>query len=80
MTNDESCSPTPRRVSADLAQTRQRLREVETQDREPIAIVGMSLPLPRRRDHTGGVLAARPRRHRRRRGLPPTTGAGTSTP
>ncbi|WP_432422516.1 SDR family NAD(P)-dependent oxidoreductase [Streptomyces flaveolus] len=35
-----------KRVSADLAQTRQRLREVETQDREPIAIVGMSCRFP----------------------------------
>ncbi|WP_425347925.1 SDR family NAD(P)-dependent oxidoreductase [Streptomyces roseochromogenus] len=35
-----------KRVSADLAQTRQRLREVETQDREPVAIVGMSCRFP----------------------------------
>ncbi|WP_435897545.1 SDR family NAD(P)-dependent oxidoreductase [Streptomyces achromogenes] len=35
-----------KRVSADLAQTRRRLREVETQDREPIAIVGMGCRFP----------------------------------
>ncbi|WP_143649822.1 type I polyketide synthase, partial [Streptomyces tricolor] len=46
MTNDEKLLSYLKRVSADLAQTRQRLREVETQDREPIAIVGMSCRFP----------------------------------
>ncbi|MBL1082491.1 SDR family NAD(P)-dependent oxidoreductase [Streptomyces actinomycinicus] len=46
MTNDEKLLSYLKRVSTDLAQTRQRLREVETQDREPIAIVGMSCRFP----------------------------------
>ncbi|MFH9612750.1 SDR family NAD(P)-dependent oxidoreductase [Streptomyces pratensis] len=46
MTNDEKLLSYLKRVSADLHQTRQRLREVETQDREPIAIVGMSCRFP----------------------------------
>ncbi|WP_262418316.1 type I polyketide synthase [Streptomyces sp. SP2-10] len=46
MTNDEKLLSYLKRVSADLAQTRQRLREVETQDREPIAIVGMGCRFP----------------------------------
>ncbi|MEU7426176.1 type I polyketide synthase [Streptomyces sp. NPDC040750] len=46
MTNDDKLLSYLKRVSADLAQTRQRLREVETQDREPIAIVGMSCRFP----------------------------------
>ncbi|MGW1607472.1 beta-ketoacyl synthase N-terminal-like domain-containing protein, partial [Streptomyces eurythermus] len=46
MTNDEKLLSYLKRVSADLAQTRRRLREVETQDREPIAIVGMSCRFP----------------------------------
>ncbi|WP_421106322.1 SDR family NAD(P)-dependent oxidoreductase [Streptomyces sp. NEAU-S77] len=35
-----------KRVTADLHQTRQRLREVESQEPEPIAIVGMSCRFP----------------------------------
>ncbi|UED87195.1 SDR family NAD(P)-dependent oxidoreductase [Streptomyces profundus] len=35
-----------KRVTTDLAQTRQQLREVESADREPIAIVGMSCRFP----------------------------------
>ncbi|NLU76575.1 SDR family NAD(P)-dependent oxidoreductase [Streptomyces sp. HNM0575] len=35
-----------KRVTADLYQTRQRLREVEQRDSEPIAIVGMACRLP----------------------------------
>ncbi|WP_431047767.1 SDR family NAD(P)-dependent oxidoreductase [Streptomyces sp. P1-3] len=35
-----------KRVTADLHQTRQRLREVESRDPEPIAIVGMSCRFP----------------------------------
>ncbi|MFE9425664.1 SDR family NAD(P)-dependent oxidoreductase [Kitasatospora sp. NPDC006697] len=35
-----------KRVTADLAQTRQRLREVETEEKEPIAIVAMSCRFP----------------------------------
>ncbi|MFF1280493.1 SDR family NAD(P)-dependent oxidoreductase [Streptomyces sp. NPDC058299] len=46
MTNDEKLLSYLKRVSADLAQTRQRLREVETQDREPVAIVGMGCRFP----------------------------------
>ena len=46
MNNDEKLLSYLKRVSADLHQTRQRLREVETQDREPIAIVGMSCRFP----------------------------------
>ncbi|MEU4930102.1 type I polyketide synthase [Streptomyces yokosukanensis] len=46
MTNDEKLLSYLKRVSADLAQTRQRLHEVETQDREPIAIVAMSCRFP----------------------------------
>ncbi|MEU5082439.1 MULTISPECIES: type I polyketide synthase [Streptomyces] len=46
MTNDEKLLSYLKRVSADLAQTRRRLREAETQDREPIAIVGMSCRFP----------------------------------
>ncbi|GAA2977154.1 hypothetical protein GCM10020227_52370 [Streptomyces flavovirens] len=46
MTNDEKLLSYLKRVSADLHQTRQRLREVETQDREPIAVVGMSCRFP----------------------------------
>ncbi|MFE2042420.1 SDR family NAD(P)-dependent oxidoreductase, partial [Streptomyces sp. NPDC059477] len=46
MTNDEKLLTYLKRVSADLAQTRQRLREVETQDREPVAIVGMGCRFP----------------------------------
>ncbi|MCX5200072.1 type I polyketide synthase [Streptomyces sp. NBC_00237] len=46
MTNDEKLLSYLKRVSADLAQTRQRLHEVETQDREPIAIVGMGCRFP----------------------------------
>ncbi|MFB7652459.1 MULTISPECIES: SDR family NAD(P)-dependent oxidoreductase [unclassified Streptomyces] len=46
MTNDEKLLSYLKRVSADLHQTRQRLREVEGQDQEPIAIVGMSCRFP----------------------------------
>ncbi|WP_335936422.1 type I polyketide synthase [Streptomyces sp. PTD5-9] len=46
MTNDEKLLSYLKRVSADLHQTRQRLREAETQDREPIAVVAMSCRFP----------------------------------
>ncbi|MER6610811.1 type I polyketide synthase [Streptomyces sp. NPDC000927] len=46
MTNDEKLLSYLKRVSADLHRTRQRLREVETQDREPVAIVAMSCRFP----------------------------------
>ncbi|MET7764499.1 type I polyketide synthase [Streptomyces sp. NPDC005393] len=46
MTNDDKLLSYLKRVSADLHQTRQRLREVETEDQEPIAIVGMSCRFP----------------------------------
>ncbi|MFF5563624.1 type I polyketide synthase [Streptomyces sp. NPDC012623] len=46
MTNDDKLLDYLKRVSADLHQTRQRLREVETEEKEPIAIVGMSCRFP----------------------------------
>ncbi|MDH6117468.1 pimaricinolide synthase PimS1 [Kitasatospora sp. GAS204A] len=46
MANEETLRSYLKRVTADLAQTRLRLREVEAKDQEPIAIVGMSCRLP----------------------------------
>ncbi|MGC5010656.1 beta-ketoacyl synthase N-terminal-like domain-containing protein, partial [Streptosporangium sp. DT93] len=46
MANDEKILDYLKRVSADLHQTRRRLNEVQAQDQEPIAIVGMSCRLP----------------------------------
>ncbi|MBB4922024.1 type I polyketide synthase [Kitasatospora kifunensis] len=46
MTNDDKLLDYLKRVTADLAQTRQRLRDVETEEKEPIAIVAMSCRFP----------------------------------
>ncbi|MGE7437298.1 type I polyketide synthase [Kitasatospora sp. NPDC001175] len=46
MANEETLRGYLKRVTADLHQTRLRLREVEAKDQEPIAIVGMSCRLP----------------------------------
>ncbi|WP_316524370.1 type I polyketide synthase [Kitasatospora brasiliensis] len=46
MTNDDKLLDYLKRVTADLAQTRQRLRDVETEEKEPIAIVAMSCRYP----------------------------------
>ncbi|GAA2683996.1 MULTISPECIES: type I polyketide synthase [Actinosynnema] len=46
MTNDEKLLAYLKRVSGELHATRQRLREVETRDAEPIAIVGMGCRFP----------------------------------
>ena len=48
MADDEKFVEYLKRVTAELRQTRRRLREVEEKDQEPIAIVGDELPLPRR--------------------------------
>ncbi|MDT0347728.1 type I polyketide synthase, partial [Streptomyces litchfieldiae] len=44
--NEEKLRNYLKRVTADLHQTRQRLRESEAADREPIAIIGMSCRFP----------------------------------
>src|SRR2546421_6634519 len=46
MPNEEKLLEYLRRVSADLYQTRRRLREVESAEHDPIAIVGMGCRLP----------------------------------
>ncbi|WP_211303236.1 beta-ketoacyl synthase N-terminal-like domain-containing protein, partial [Streptomyces milbemycinicus] len=46
MTNDETLVDYLKRVAADLHETRQRLREVEDRETEPIAIVGVSCRFP----------------------------------
>ncbi|WSX65107.1 type I polyketide synthase [Streptomyces sp. NBC_00986] len=46
MANDEKLLEYLKRVTADLHQTRQRLQEAQTADREPVAIVGMSCRYP----------------------------------
>ncbi|KJK54807.1 beta-ketoacyl synthase N-terminal-like domain-containing protein, partial [Saccharothrix sp. ST-888] len=46
MTNDDKLLDYLKRVTADLHQTRQRLRDVETEEKEPIAIVAMSCRFP----------------------------------
>uniref|UniRef100_UPI0005A7AB27 type I polyketide synthase n=1 Tax=Streptacidiphilus melanogenes TaxID=411235 RepID=UPI0005A7AB27 len=46
MANEETLRDYLKWVTADLAQTRQRLQEVEDTDHEPIAIVGMACRLP----------------------------------
>ncbi|MFI9273485.1 SDR family NAD(P)-dependent oxidoreductase [Kitasatospora sp. NPDC052896] len=46
MANEETLRDYLKWVTADLAQTRQRLQEVESTDHEPIAIVGMACRLP----------------------------------
>ncbi|WP_153054689.1 type I polyketide synthase, partial [Planomonospora sphaerica] len=46
MANDEKLLEYLKKVTADLHQTRQRLREVESEDLEPIAIVGMACRYP----------------------------------
>ncbi len=46
MTNDERLREYLKRVTVDLHETRSRLREVEAQRHEPVAIVGMSCRYP----------------------------------
>jgi pimaricinolide synthase PimS1 len=46
MANDEKLLGYLKKVTADLTQTRRRLRQVETQEQEPIAIVAMSCRYP----------------------------------
>ena len=46
MSNDEKLRSYLKRVTVDLHDTRVRLREVEGQEREPLAIVGMSCRFP----------------------------------
>ncbi|WP_189928749.1 type I polyketide synthase, partial [Streptomyces asoensis] len=46
MTNDEKLVDYLKRVAADLYETRQRLREVEEREHEPIAIVGVACRFP----------------------------------
>jgi hypothetical protein len=44
--DDEKYVEYLKRVTAELRQTRRQLREVETRDQEPIAIVAMSCRYP----------------------------------
>ncbi|HET8682336.1 MAG TPA: beta-ketoacyl synthase N-terminal-like domain-containing protein, partial [Micromonosporaceae bacterium] len=46
MANEEKLVEYLKRVSADLHDTRQRLREVEERSREPVAVVGMACRFP----------------------------------
>ncbi|MEY9943063.1 SDR family NAD(P)-dependent oxidoreductase [Kitasatospora sp. GAS1066B] len=46
MANEETLRDYLKWVTADLAQTRQRLQEVESADHEPIAIIGMACRFP----------------------------------
>ncbi|MGW1077838.1 SDR family NAD(P)-dependent oxidoreductase, partial [Streptomyces sp. NPDC002537] len=46
MTNDDKLVDYLKRVAADLHETRQRLREVEDRENEPIAIVGVACRFP----------------------------------
>ncbi|MEU9048032.1 MULTISPECIES: type I polyketide synthase, partial [unclassified Kitasatospora] len=46
MANEEALRDYLKWVTADLAQTRQRLQEVEAADHEPVAIIGMSCRFP----------------------------------
>ncbi|MFE7036201.1 type I polyketide synthase, partial [Streptomyces sp. NPDC057621] len=46
MANDEKLLGYLKRVTAELHQTRQRLQEVQTQEREPVAVVAMSCRYP----------------------------------
>ncbi|MFE6776902.1 type I polyketide synthase [Streptomyces sp. NPDC057702] len=46
MTSDKKVLDTLKRLTSDLRRTRQRLREVEEADSEPIAIVGMACRFP----------------------------------
>ncbi|MFC9945009.1 type I polyketide synthase, partial [Streptomyces pratensis] len=46
MDNEEKLREYLKRTTADLRRTRQRLRDVEAQDQQPIAIVGMSCRYP----------------------------------
>ncbi|WUS37138.1 type I polyketide synthase [Kitasatospora sp. NBC_01250] len=46
MSNEETLRDYLKWVTADLAQTRQRLQEVESADHEPIAIIGMACRFP----------------------------------
>ncbi|MFI7709294.1 type I polyketide synthase, partial [Nonomuraea sp. NPDC049480] len=46
MANEDKLRDYLKRVTADLAQTRRQLREIEGRDHEPIAIIGMSCRYP----------------------------------
>ncbi|MGC7098259.1 type I polyketide synthase [Amycolatopsis lurida] len=46
MTNEDKLVEYLRRVTGDLQETRERVRELEDRDREPIAIVGMACRFP----------------------------------
>ncbi|WP_199918809.1 beta-ketoacyl synthase N-terminal-like domain-containing protein, partial [Streptomyces sp. NRRL S-15] len=46
MDNEEKLREYLKRTTADLRRTRQRLRDIEAQDQQPIAIVGMSCRYP----------------------------------
>ena len=55
-----------KRVTADLYETRERLREIEERGTEPIAIIGMACRFPGGRPVPRGAVAAGRRRRRRR--------------